>query len=154
MAWVNLIIAIICEIFWASSLKATEGYSQLLPSIFNASVLAINIYFLSRAVETLPVTIAYPIWTGLGGAGVAIVAVLFFHESLGVWQILSILAIILGVIGLELGKPKEAEEAIKFEEEGEVKQLTNPGEGSAIVLDTQRVKTSNKEEIVVTIQSE
>lgn len=124
MAWIYLTIAVGCEIVWASSLKATEGYSQLWPSIFNATVLTINIYFLSRAVKTLPVAIAYPIWTGLGGAGVAIVAVIFFHESLGVWQIICILGIILGVIGLEIGKQKEAEEAIKFEEEGELSSFS------------------------------
>ncbi|MDJ0519173.1 MAG: multidrug efflux SMR transporter [Trichodesmium sp. MO_231.B1] len=108
MAWIYLMIAVGCEIVWALSLKATDGYSQLWPSIFNASVLTINIYFLSCAVKTLPVAIAYPIWTGLGGAGVAIVAIMFFHESLGVWQIICILAIILGVIGLEIGKPKDS----------------------------------------------
>jgi quaternary ammonium compound-resistance protein SugE len=152
MAWIYLIIAVGCEIVWASSLKATEGYSQLLPSIFNAGFLAINIYFLSRAVKTLPVTIAYPIWTGLGGAGVATVAVLFFHESLGVWQIASILAIILGVIGLEIGKPKEA---IKFEEEGELNKLNSSGEAIELELSSLRPKASEREEeILVTEASE
>ncbi|MEB3343644.1 multidrug efflux SMR transporter [Okeania sp.] len=112
MAWIYLMIAVGCEIIWAISLKATAGYSELWPSVFNASVLTINIYFLSRAVKTLPVAVAYPIWTGLGGAGVAIAAVVFFHESLGIWQIICILAIILGVIGLEIGKPKENEESL------------------------------------------
>ena len=100
MAWIYLMIAVGCEIVWAISLKTTEGYSQLWPSIFNASVLIFNIYFLSRAVKTLPVAIAYPIWTGLGIAGVAIAAVIISQESLGSWQIISILTIILGVIGL------------------------------------------------------
>ena len=144
MAWIYLIIAVGCEIVWASSLKATEGYSLLLPSIFNASVLALNIYFLSRAVEILPVTIAYPIWTGLGGAGVAIAAVLFFHENMGVWQIICILAIVLGVIGLELGKPKETEE------EGELKKLKNPGEAIEVAF----TKTSEPEEFVINLPSE
>lgn len=110
MAWIYLAIAVGCEIIWASSLEATQGYSQLLPSVFNASVLAVNLYFISIAVQSLPVAIAYPVWTGLGSVGVAIVALLFFHESLGLWQILCILAIVLGVTGLEFGKPKKVTE--------------------------------------------
>jgi len=140
MAWIYLLIAVGCEIVWASSLKATEGYSQLLPSIFNASVLTVNIYFLSRAVQTLPVAIAYPIWTGLGGAGVALVAVLFFHESLGFWQVICILAIILGVIGLEVGKPQEAEESVNLEEEAEAIKLNSSGEEIKLPLDFVKLK--------------
>ena len=140
MAWIYLIIAVGCEVVWASSLKATEGYSQLLPSIFNATVLTVNIYFLSRAVQTLPVAIAYPIWTGLGGAGVALVAVLFFHESLGVCQVICILAIILGVIGLEVGKPQEAEESVNLEEEAEAIKLNSSGEEIKLPLDSVKLK--------------
>ncbi|MCP2728837.1 multidrug efflux SMR transporter [Symplocastrum sp. BBK-W-15] len=103
-------IAVVCEIVWASTLKMTGGYSQLWPSVFNAVILAINTYFISLAVKSLPVAIAYPIWTGLGGVGVAIGAVIFFDESLGIFQILCILLIILGVIGLEATKSEEAVE--------------------------------------------
>ncbi len=116
MGWIYLTIAVVCEIVWASTLKMTEGYSQLWPSIFNAILLAINTYFISLAVKTLPVAIAYPIWTGLGGVGVAIGAVIFFHESLGIFQILCILFIILGVIGLEATKHEEGVETTKSEE--------------------------------------
>jgi quaternary ammonium compound-resistance protein SugE len=111
MGWIYLMIAVVCEIVWASTLKMTGGYSQLWPSVFNAVILAINTYFISLAVKSLPVAIAYPIWTGLGGVGVAIGAVIFFDESLGIFQILCILLIILGVIGLEAIKSEEALEA-------------------------------------------
>ena len=154
MAWIYLMMAVGCEIVWASSLKATDGYSQLLPSIFNAGVLAINIYFLSRAVQTLPVAIAYPIWTGLGGAGVAIVAVLFFHESLGIWQIVCILAIVLGVIGLEVGKPQEAEESINLEEEAERIKLNSSGEEIKLALGSVKSKAADTEEVMITKKSE
>ncbi|WP_256529019.1 DMT family transporter [Limnofasciculus baicalensis] len=110
MGWIYLMIAVVCEIVWASTLKMTGGYSQLWPSVFNAVILAINTYFISLAVKSLPVAIAYPIWTGLGGVGVAIGAVIFFDESLGIFQILCILLIILGVIGLEATKSEEAVE--------------------------------------------
>ncbi len=147
MAWFYLIVAVGCEIIWASTLKATEGYSQLVPSIFNAGVLAINLYFLSSAVKTLPVAIAYPIWTGLGAVGVVLGAVLFFHESLGVGQILCIFLIMLGVIGLELGKPKEAEEVVKPEEKGELTKLENPGEPIELEkIELEKIVATNKSE--------
>ncbi len=102
--WVCLIIAIFCEIAWATTLKRTEGFTRLLPSVINVLFLCGLLYFISAAVNVLPVAIAYPIWTGLGGVGVAVVSVVFHKEKLTFMQMLSMLLIIAGAVGLKLAE--------------------------------------------------
>ncbi len=149
MGWIYLMIAVVCEIVWASTLKMTGGYSQLWPSVFNAVILAINTYFISLAVKSLPVAIAYPIWTGLGGVGVAIGAVIFFHENLGIFQIFSILLIILGVIGLEATKSEEAVETSNSSVE-----VTNSVEGLEPIKLDEILKSIEIQQLVEPIKQE
>ena len=73
MAWIYLSTAVIAEIVWAITLKDTKGFTSLQPSVINMIALAINLYFIAAAIKVLPVSIAYPIWTGLGGVGVVLV---------------------------------------------------------------------------------
>ncbi|MCP2728836.1 DMT family transporter [Limnofasciculus baicalensis] len=102
--WACLIIAIFCEIAWATTLKRTEGFTRFWPSVINVLFLCGLLYFISAAVNVLPVAIAYPIWTGLGGVGVAVVSVVFHKEKLSFMQIVSILLIITGAVGLKLAE--------------------------------------------------
>ena len=65
MAWFFLLIAGLCEITWAISLKYTEGFSRLLPSIGTVAAMAASIGCLGLALKSLPVGTAYGVWTGL-----------------------------------------------------------------------------------------
>ena len=123
MAWIYLTLAVVCEVLWASSLKMTERFSQLWPSVFNLSFYAINVYCLATVLKTLPVAVAYSIWTGLGGVGVTVCAVIFFKESLEIFQIFSILLIVSGIIGLEATKPEDSIEVTNHEEKPASEQV-------------------------------
>ncbi|MGM0886905.1 MAG: DMT family transporter [Bacillota bacterium] len=69
MAWIQLVIAGLFEVVWATSLKYTEGFTKLLPSIITIAGMVISFYFLSSAIKTLPMGTAYAIWTGIGALG-------------------------------------------------------------------------------------
>ncbi|MDQ0881635.1 multidrug transporter EmrE-like cation transporter [Peribacillus sp. V2I11] len=54
MSWIQLVIAGLFEVVWATSLKYTEGFPKLLPSFITIAGMVINFYFLSSAIKTLP----------------------------------------------------------------------------------------------------
>ena len=102
MAWINLLIAGVLEIFWAISLKYTDGFSRLWPSIATGAGMIASFYFLAQALKTIPVGTGYAVWTGIGAAGTAILGIALFAESASISRLLCIGLIIVGIIGLKL----------------------------------------------------
>ncbi len=101
-AWIYLGIAVVFEVAWAISLKWTEGYTRLWPSVISSALVIANVVFLSKAIKVLPTTTAYTIWTGLGVVGVTVCAILFQGENWGYLRLICIALIIIGVVGLRL----------------------------------------------------
>nr|HNH44651.1 multidrug efflux SMR transporter [Agitococcus sp.] len=64
MAWIYLLIAGVLEVQWAVTMKYTEGFSKLWPSVFCVLGMAASVYFLALAQKTLPLGTSYAIWTG------------------------------------------------------------------------------------------
>lgn len=102
MAWVYLLVAAVFEVQWAITLKYTEGFSRLWPSVACALGMVVSVYFLALAQRTLPVGTSYAVWTGLGAVGTAVLGMLLFNESREVARVLCILLIVAGVLGLKL----------------------------------------------------
>lgn len=102
MAWVYLLVAAVFEVQWAITLKYTEGFSRLWPSVACALGMIVSVYFLALAQRTLPVGTSYAVWTGLGAVGTAVLGMLLFNESREIARVLSILLIVAGVLGLKL----------------------------------------------------
>ena len=105
MAWIYLIIASLFEVAWAIGLKYTEGWTKLYPSLFTLSGMLASFYFLSLAVNALPIGTAYAIWTGIGAVGTAILGIVLFGESRDLARLLCIGLILAGIIGLKLTAP-------------------------------------------------
>lgn len=101
MKWIFLIVGGLFEIGWAIGLKYTEGFTKLLPSILTIIGLGLSVYFLSLAIKGLPLGVAYAIWTGIGTLGTVIVSTVLFKESLSIAQVLCIIVIIFGIVGLK-----------------------------------------------------
>ena len=101
MAWIFLCIAGILEIFWAISLKYTEGFSNISWSVVTIIGMTASFYFLAQALETIPVGTAYAVWTGIGAAGTAILGIMLFSESAALERIACIGLIVAGIIGLK-----------------------------------------------------
>ncbi|MBR1908615.1 multidrug efflux SMR transporter [bacterium] len=102
MKWLMLLLAGIFEVIWAVAMKYSNGFSILVPSIITVVTYILSAVFLALALKNLPLGIAYVMWVGFGIIGTAILGVLLFHEKLTLLQILSIILIIIGVIGLKL----------------------------------------------------
>lgn len=102
MPWLILFIAGLLEIGWAIGLKYTEGWTRLGPSIATVITMAISMYLLARAVQTIPVGTGYAIWTGIGAVGTTVLGIWLFGESTSPARLLCIAVIVAGIIGLKL----------------------------------------------------
>lgn len=95
-----LFISIIFEVLASSSLKLTNGFKKLLPTLFVIIGYALSFYCLSLVLRQLPIGNAYAIWGGLGTVLTCLFGVFYYKESLSVKKIVGIGCIILGVIVL------------------------------------------------------
>jgi quaternary ammonium compound-resistance protein SugE len=102
MAWIYLVVAGVLEIFWAISLKYTDGFSKLWPTAFTVCGMIASFYFLAQALKSIPVGTAYAIWTGIGAAGTAIFGIVLFSEPVSLARLVCIGLILAGIIGLKM----------------------------------------------------
>lgn len=82
MAWVSLIVAGLFEMFWATMMKMSEGFSKLNYSLLTIVGMIASFYFLAKSLHSLPMSLAYPIWTGIGAVGAILIGVFFFKDHL------------------------------------------------------------------------
>lgn len=102
MNYLFLAIAIFAEIFATSALKSTEGFSKPVPSILVVLGYVTAFYFLSLTLKTIPVGVAYAIWSGVGVALVTAIAWVVYGQRLDLPGIIGITLIVAGVIVLNL----------------------------------------------------
>jgi len=98
MHWFLLAIAISAEVIATSSLKLTEGFSRLWPSLAVIAGYALAFYFLSLTLRYMTVGVAYAIWAGTGIALIALIGWVVFGERLDWAGMLGIALIIAGVV--------------------------------------------------------
>ncbi|MEA9415741.1 multidrug efflux SMR transporter [Flavobacterium sp. PL02] len=91
-------IAIIFEIIATSALKKSEQFTQLIPSIITFIGYAGAFYFLSFAIRTIPVGVAYAIWSGVGIVLITIIGAIFFKQTPDLPAIIGLALIIIGVV--------------------------------------------------------
>jgi small multidrug resistance pump len=101
--------AVAFEAAWAVLLKFSRGFTVLWPSLAMAVAYLASLACLNLACKRLDLSFAYPVWTGLGGALVALIGVLAFKEPFGTARALGVAFVCVGV-GLLLGfAPRAAE---------------------------------------------
>lgn len=100
--WICLVVAIVSEVMATSALKASEGFTRLWPSVLVVAGYASAFFFLSLTLKTIPVGIAYAVWSGAGVALIALVAWLFLGQALDAPAIIGLLLIVAGVVVLNL----------------------------------------------------
>lgn len=83
MAWLILILAGMFEVIWAYSMKLSEGFTKLVPSIITIIFMILSIILLSISMRSLPLGTAYTVWTGIGAIGSFLLGILFLHEPMG-----------------------------------------------------------------------
>lgn len=102
MAWIYLLVAGVFEIVWAVSLKYTDGFTRLWPSVATVVAMGISMVCISFALRAIPMGTAYAVWTGIGAAGTALLGIMFFGEAGGVIRLSCIALIVAGIAGLKL----------------------------------------------------
>lgn len=97
---IYLLLAILLEVAGITSMKLSDGFTHLLPSILIFIFYAFSFVFLTLTLKRLEVSFAYAIWSGLGTLLIAMIGVFFFNEPMTWMKVLCLSAIISGVIGL------------------------------------------------------
>lgn len=101
-AYFLLAIAIVAEVIATSALKATEGFSRLMPSMIVVVGYGVAFWMLSLVLKSVPVGMAYAIWSGMGIVLVTIVAMLFYGQKPDWPAIIGLGLIVSGVVVLQL----------------------------------------------------
>ena len=102
MAYVYLAIAIVAEVIATSSLKASDGFARLWPSVVTVIGYGIAFYFLSLTLRSIPTGIAYAIWSGVGIVLISAVGWVWFRQALDLPAIIGMALIIAGVLVVNL----------------------------------------------------
>ena len=102
MAWALVILAGLFETGFALALKASNGFSRLVPTVLFLVCAAASFALLSTGLRSLPVGSAYAVWTGIGAVGTAVAGMVLYDESTEVLRLLSIVLIVAGVVGLQV----------------------------------------------------
>ena len=97
MKYLYLALAIVLEVLGSSFMKASDGFSKLLPTTITIIAYIACFFFLSQALKSIPLGIAYAIWGGLGIALTALISVIIFKQSLDLPAIIGIILIVAGV---------------------------------------------------------
>lgn len=101
-AYLLLFGAIICEVIATSSLKLSNGFTNLVFSIITIIGYSASFYILSLALKTIPVGIAYAIWSGIGIIIISLIAWFFLKQSLDLAALIGMGFIIFGVVIINL----------------------------------------------------
>ncbi|MFE8034830.1 DMT family transporter [Thiohalocapsa marina] len=100
--WIYLSVAIISEVIGTSALNASDGFTRLLPSVVVVVAYLVSFFFLSLTLKTIPVGIAYAIWSGAGVALITLIGWVLFGQTLDLAGVIGISLIVLGVVVLNL----------------------------------------------------
>lgn len=96
--FIFLAVAIVCEVIGTSALKASEQFSKLGASVLTVLMYAVAFYCLSQTLRTIPVGIAYAIWSGVGIVLVTLIAIVLYNQKPDVPAVLGLGLIIAGVV--------------------------------------------------------
>ncbi|MEU4894308.1 multidrug efflux SMR transporter [Streptomyces sp. NPDC044780] len=100
MGYLTLSGAILAEILATTSMKYSEGFSRLWPSLATAAGYLVSFVLLAQTLKTISVSTAYAIWSGVGTAVIAAIGMLFLGEAMTAAKVIGVLLVIAGVVVL------------------------------------------------------
>lgn len=103
-SYAYLAIAIIAEVIATSALKASDGFSRPLPVAVVVVGYGLAFYCLSLALRTIPLGVAYAVWSGIGIALITVIGWVVFRQVLDMAALVGIGLIVCGVLVLQLGR--------------------------------------------------
>lgn len=102
MAWAILILAGVFEVIWAYSMKMSEGFTRLTPSVVTIVFMILSVVLLSISMRTLPLGTAYTVWTGIGAMGSFILGIMVLNEPMTAMRMIAAVLIVSGLVLMKL----------------------------------------------------
>jgi small multidrug resistance pump len=103
MAWLMLALSIVLEICGTVFLKVSDGMTRLGPAIGVIGCYCLSFWLFAVAVRRIDLAVGYAIWSAFGTAGIALISVGYFAESMTWVKAASLVLIVIGVVGLNVG---------------------------------------------------
>ncbi|MTH34949.1 QacE family quaternary ammonium compound efflux SMR transporter [Paracoccus limosus] len=100
--YATLLTAIVLEVIGTSFLQRSQQFTQVLPTVMMGLCYAASFYFLTLVLRSMPLGIAYAIWSGLGMVLVSVIGLLVFGQKLDGPAVLGLGLIVAGVIVVNL----------------------------------------------------
>ncbi|GBQ15383.1 DMT family transporter [Swaminathania salitolerans] len=97
MPWIVLLIAGLCEVVWATSMKQSAGFTRFWPGLISIVTMILSGFLLSWSMKTLPLGTAYTVWTGIGAVGAFLVGIIWLGEELSPGRLGAALLILTGI---------------------------------------------------------
>jgi quaternary ammonium compound-resistance protein SugE len=105
MAWIILVIAGGLEVVWAFYMKQSAGFTRLAPSVVTVVTMIGSFALLALAMRALPLSTAYPVWTGIGAVGAFVAGVMLLGEQLNLMRVLAAVLIVAGLVLMRVASP-------------------------------------------------
>mmetsp|Transcript_1402 Transcript_1402/g.2337 ORF Transcript_1402/g.2337 Transcript_1402/m.2337 type:complete len:180 (-) Transcript_1402:45-584(-) len=115
LAWLLLILAILLEVAGTTSMKLSDGFTRLIPSILIYVLYAASFTLFPFALQAIELSTAYAVWSGLGTTVTAIIGFVYFQDTVNKTKILALTAIVCGCIVLNFADEIEKVEEVERE---------------------------------------
>jgi quaternary ammonium compound-resistance protein SugE len=102
MAWVYLVVAGFLEVAWAYAMKQSEGFTRLWPAVITICAMVGSIGLLALAMRAIPLSTAYPIWTGIGAVGAFLIGVTILGEQATAARVAAAMLIVAGLVMMKV----------------------------------------------------
>ena len=102
MVYAWLMLAIVFEVGWAIALKLSHGFSRPGATVATLVMYLLSVVCLSFVTRRMDVGIAYAVWAGSGVALIAVAGIVYFHEPISLGKVVSLAAIVAGIVGLQI----------------------------------------------------
>ena len=102
MPWLLLLIAGLCEVFWAYMMKLSNGFTQFWPSAWSLAGMIASVVLLGIAMKSLPLGTSYMVWTGIGAVCSFILGIVLLGESATLPRVAAAALIVVGLVVLKL----------------------------------------------------
>ncbi|QUJ75875.1 multidrug efflux SMR transporter [Sulfitobacter albidus] len=102
--WLILALAGLLEIVWAASMKASDGFTKIGPSVLTGVAAFLSFWLLGLAMKSLPLGTAYAVWVGIGALGAAVLGIAMFGEAATPLRLAGIALIAAGIACLKLAQ--------------------------------------------------
>jgi quaternary ammonium compound-resistance protein SugE len=105
MAWIMLFVAGLLEVVWAYFMKQSHGFTRTIPTIATFVAMFASFGLLSAAMRSLPLSVSYMAWTGIGAVGAFLVGVMVLGEQAGAMRLAAAGLIVGGLVLMKLSSP-------------------------------------------------